>query len=158
MITQPDAAELFAALVGARYSCRGFLDKPVPLTTIVIVLAGLVFPPKHWVFWLLRWDAFNLYAWAGLVLVPCGHDDGRTLVGESGGRLEPEAAVGSRDHRGAPCEIRDRFSGEGHSHRSSRRAPLRRAALRQGCTMTAGSVMVALEVTRRTPYAPAPWE
>lgn len=36
----------------------------------ITLLAGLVSPPKHWVFWFLRWDAFDLHAWVGLFLVP----------------------------------------------------------------------------------------
>jgi membrane associated rhomboid family serine protease len=37
-----------------------------PLT----VLLALVWRPRHWVFWFVRWDAFELRAWWGLLLVP----------------------------------------------------------------------------------------
>ena len=36
----------------------------------VTLLLGLVQPPRHWVFWFLRWDSFRVHAWVGLVLVP----------------------------------------------------------------------------------------
>lgn len=34
------------------------------------LLVGLVSRPKHWVFWFIRWDTFELRAWWGLFLVP----------------------------------------------------------------------------------------
>ncbi len=34
------------------------------------LLIGLVQPPKHWVFWFIRWDKFELRVWWGLFLVP----------------------------------------------------------------------------------------
>jgi membrane associated rhomboid family serine protease len=34
------------------------------------LLAGLISRPKHWVFWFLRWDVFEVRAWIGLILVP----------------------------------------------------------------------------------------
>lgn len=36
----------------------------------VTLLIGLVQRPKHWVFWFIRWDAFEVRAWWGLFLVP----------------------------------------------------------------------------------------
>jgi membrane associated rhomboid family serine protease len=30
---------------------------------------GLFSRPKHWVFWFLRWDAFQFHAWIGFVLI-----------------------------------------------------------------------------------------
>jgi membrane associated rhomboid family serine protease len=37
-----------------------------PITLII----GLLIRPKHWVFWFIRWDTFELRAWWGLLLVP----------------------------------------------------------------------------------------
>jgi membrane associated rhomboid family serine protease len=34
------------------------------------LLTGLVSRPRHWVFWFLRRDTFDVPAWAGLFLVP----------------------------------------------------------------------------------------
>lgn len=34
------------------------------------VLVGLVARPAHWLFWFIRWDAFELRAWVGLFVVP----------------------------------------------------------------------------------------
>ena len=34
------------------------------------LLVGLIQRPKHWVFWFIRWDSFELRAWWGLFLVP----------------------------------------------------------------------------------------
>jgi membrane associated rhomboid family serine protease len=34
------------------------------------LLVGLFSRPKHWVFWFLRWDAFEVRALIGLVLIP----------------------------------------------------------------------------------------
>jgi membrane associated rhomboid family serine protease len=36
----------------------------------VTLLVGLIQPPKHWVFWFIRWDRFEIRAWWGLFLVP----------------------------------------------------------------------------------------
>jgi membrane associated rhomboid family serine protease len=36
----------------------------------VTLLIGLFQPPKHWVFWFIRWDWFEMRAWWGLFLVP----------------------------------------------------------------------------------------
>jgi membrane associated rhomboid family serine protease len=36
----------------------------------VTLIAGLLSPPKHWVFWFIRWDVFQLRAYWGLLLVP----------------------------------------------------------------------------------------
>ncbi|MDB5389220.1 MAG: rhomboid-like rane protein [Planctomycetaceae bacterium] len=36
----------------------------------VTLLSGVVAPPKHWVFWFIRWDHFSLRVWWGLFLVP----------------------------------------------------------------------------------------
>ena len=36
----------------------------------ITLLVGLFSRPKHWVFWFLRWDAFECHALIGLVLVP----------------------------------------------------------------------------------------
>ncbi len=37
-----------------------------PITLII----GFVQPPKHWVFWFIRWDNFEIRVWWGLFLVP----------------------------------------------------------------------------------------
>jgi membrane associated rhomboid family serine protease len=37
-----------------------------PITLII----GLLSRPRHWVFWFIRWDTFELRAWWGLLLVP----------------------------------------------------------------------------------------
>jgi membrane associated rhomboid family serine protease len=37
-----------------------------PLTLLI----GLLQRPKHWVFWFIRWDWFEMRAWWGLFLVP----------------------------------------------------------------------------------------
>ncbi len=34
------------------------------------LLLGLFHRPKHWVFWFIRWDTFEIRAWWGLFLVP----------------------------------------------------------------------------------------
>lgn len=34
------------------------------------IIAGLFSRPKHWVFWFIRWDTFEIRAWWGLFLVP----------------------------------------------------------------------------------------
>ena len=34
------------------------------------LLIGLFHRPKHWVFWFIRWDWFEMRAWWGLLLVP----------------------------------------------------------------------------------------
>ena len=36
----------------------------------VTILFGLIKPPRQWVFWLIRWDTFEVRAWWGLFLVP----------------------------------------------------------------------------------------
>lgn len=36
----------------------------------ITLLVGIVSPPKHWIFWFVRWDTFDLHAWVGLFLVP----------------------------------------------------------------------------------------
>ena len=34
------------------------------------LIFGLFAKPKHWVYWFVRWDAFNARAWIGLILIP----------------------------------------------------------------------------------------
>jgi membrane associated rhomboid family serine protease len=34
------------------------------------LLLGLIWRPKHWVFWFIRWDKIEIRAWWGLFLVP----------------------------------------------------------------------------------------
>jgi membrane associated rhomboid family serine protease len=36
----------------------------------VTLLVSLLSRPKHWVFWFIRWDTFEIRAWYGLFLVP----------------------------------------------------------------------------------------
>lgn len=36
----------------------------------VTLIAGVLSKPKHWVFWLLRWDVFQMRAYWGLFLIP----------------------------------------------------------------------------------------
>lgn len=36
----------------------------------VTLLLGLVHRPRHWVFWFIRWDALEIRAYWGLILVP----------------------------------------------------------------------------------------
>jgi membrane associated rhomboid family serine protease len=36
----------------------------------ITLLVGLLSRPKHWVFWFIRWDTFELRAWWGLLVVP----------------------------------------------------------------------------------------
>lgn len=36
----------------------------------VTLIAGILSPPQHWVFWLIRWDVLTLKAYWGLLLVP----------------------------------------------------------------------------------------
>lgn len=34
------------------------------------IITGVLQPPKHWVFWFIRWDHFEMRVWWGLFLVP----------------------------------------------------------------------------------------
>lgn len=34
------------------------------------LLLGLIWRPRHWVYWFIRWDTFEIRAWWGLFLVP----------------------------------------------------------------------------------------
>ena len=36
----------------------------------VTLLVGLLSRPRHWVFWFIRWDTFEMRAWYGLFFVP----------------------------------------------------------------------------------------
>jgi membrane associated rhomboid family serine protease len=36
----------------------------------ITLLAGLIWRPKHWLYWFIRWDSFAARAWIGLLLVP----------------------------------------------------------------------------------------
>jgi len=36
----------------------------------ITLLLGLIWRPKHWLFWFIRWDSFPARAWVGLILVP----------------------------------------------------------------------------------------
>jgi membrane associated rhomboid family serine protease len=36
----------------------------------VTLITGVLQPPKHWVFWFIRWDFFAMRVWWGLFLVP----------------------------------------------------------------------------------------
>ncbi len=36
----------------------------------ITLLVGLLWRPRHWLFWFIRWDSFEAYAWVGLLLVP----------------------------------------------------------------------------------------
>jgi membrane associated rhomboid family serine protease len=36
----------------------------------VTLLVGILSRPRHWVFWFIRWDSFEIRAWWGLFLVP----------------------------------------------------------------------------------------
>jgi membrane associated rhomboid family serine protease len=36
----------------------------------ITLLAGLIWRPRHWLYWFVRWDSFPARAWVGLILVP----------------------------------------------------------------------------------------